>query len=66
MDIHLKAMLEDAIDAWVDQGVDTDDWPDAYLGADTIMLMADAAAAVFDAVVEVQGHAIAEGYLVEA
>ena|GEM_PF-5284730 len=60
MDIHLKANLYDAIAHWGEKNVDMKEWPDAYFGGDTFYLMADAAATVFDAVVEFQEYAAKE------
>jgi len=62
---QLKRDLEGAIREWVDANVEGYEWPDCYLGEATVPLMTEAAAAVFDAVVEVQEYAIHEGLLEE-
>ena len=65
MDIHLKAKLQDAIDHWMEVNVEEDDWPTVYFGSKTFHLMLDAAVSVFDAVVEFQEYAQAEGLFEE-
>ena len=65
MKLQLKAGLEKAIQEWVDTNCEKSQWPNCYFGGETVPLMTEAAAAVFDAVVEVQEYAIREGFLEE-
>ena len=62
MKTKLKATLEAAIEKWMADNGETDEWPDCYFGSESTTLMAEAAAAVFNAVVEFQQYAKAEGF----
>ena len=66
MNIHLKATLYGAIECWANNQAEEDDWPDVWMGAETVSLMAEAAATVLDAVTEAQVYCIREGYLTQA
>jgi len=63
MNINLKATLYNAMEKWMNDNWESDDWPDMYVGNKTSDLMAEAAIAVFDAVNEFQEFAVKEGYL---
>lgn len=62
MNIHLRASLADKLAEWVKENCESDIWIDTYLGAETANLMADAAATVLDAVVEIQEYGLAQGF----
>jgi hypothetical protein len=66
MNTLLMAKLEEKIQQWADDNCESDTWPDGWTGGDTVLLMTEAARAVFDAVMEAQEHAIREGVLAEA
>jgi hypothetical protein len=62
----LQAKLEEAIQSWADNNCESIEWPqDILTGEDTVYLMAMAAGAVFEAVVESQRSAVREGMLAE-
>jgi hypothetical protein len=63
MNTLLQAKLEKKIQEWADDNCESDAWPDGYTGADTVILMAEAACAVFDAAMKVQEYTIREGFL---
>ena len=65
MNTQLKALLERKIQEWADENCKSAEWPDGWTGENTVFLMAEAASAVFDAVMEAQEHAIREGMLAE-
>ena len=62
MDAHIFANLIDRINEWMDDNSEESHWPNCYMGGKTAELMADASRAVFDAVVEFQQYAKAEGF----
>jgi len=67
MNTMLQAKLEEAIQKWADDNCESDEWPqDTWTGADTVLLMTEAARAVFDAVVKSQEYAIREGLLIQS
>jgi len=66
MNINLKATLYNAIEKWMNDNCESDDWPKIYVGNKTSDLMAEAAASVLDAVEEFQVYGIKEGYISEA
>jgi hypothetical protein len=66
MNTLLQAKLEEAIQGWADDNCESSAWPDGWTGADTVLLMTEAARAVFDAVMEVQEYAIREGMLAQS
>jgi hypothetical protein len=51
MNINLKAKLYKALNDWMDNNCDTEDWTEAFMGNETADLMAESASSVFDAVV---------------
>jgi NAD(P)H-hydrate repair Nnr-like enzyme with NAD(P)H-hydrate epimerase domain len=65
MNTLLMAKLEEKIQEWADDNCESDAWP-RWTGMDTILLMTEAARAVFDAVMEAQEYAIREGFLSKA
>jgi len=65
MNTQLKALLQQKIQEWAVDNCTKNIWPDGWTGADTVLLMTEAARAVFDAVIEVQEYAIREGMLAE-
>lgn len=65
MNTQLKAHLEKKIQEWVERHSEDDEWPRAYMGEETVVLMVAAAASVFDAVVESQDYTLHEGYFKE-
>ena len=63
MNLQLKANLFNKIAEWANENCEEEIWPDALVGNNTDELMADAAASVFDAVVDIQDYLKAEGDL---
>lgn len=63
MNINLKARLYEKMDEWVNEESEGEYWPNIYEGGKTSDLMAEAASAVFDAVVEFQKYAEEDGIL---
>jgi hypothetical protein len=66
MNINLKVTLYNAMEKWMNDNCESDDWPKMFVGNKTSDLMAEAAASVFDAVEEFQVFAMKEGYLEDA
>lgn len=67
MNTLLMAKLEEKIQEWADDNCESDVWPpNVWTGEDTVLLMAKAASAVLDAVVNSQEYAIREGMLVQS
>ena len=62
MNINLKATLHNAMEEWMNDNCNTDNWPNMYVGDKTSDLMAEAAASVFDAVEEIQVYGKEEGF----
>jgi hypothetical protein len=62
MNINLKATLYNVMEKWMNENCETDDWPNTYVGNETSNLMAEAAAAVFNAVEEIQVYGKQEGF----
>ena len=58
MNTRLLAELEKAIEVWMNENCEADDWPNAYVYDDEAKDMAKAASLVFDA--SVRGQAFAE------
>ena len=66
MNINLKATLYNAMEKWMNDNCESDNWPAMYIGDKTSDLMAEAAASVFDAVEEFQIYGKKEGYIQDA
>ena len=62
MNTRMLLSLEQCLENWLCGESDHDDYPREWSGNETAILMARAAASVFDAVVEVQQYLEAEGY----
>ena len=61
MNLQLKVNLFNKIVEWSNENCeDVEIWPDAWFGNNTDKLMADAAASVFDAIIDIQDYLKAE------
>ena len=54
------------MEKWINDNAETDQWPDCYIGGETHVLMAGAAATVLDAVAEIQAYAKEAGFVIGA
>jgi hypothetical protein len=65
MNYRLKDYLQNKIQQFLDENCEADDWPDIIIGQDTVMYMTEAAANVFDGILESQRYGIKTGYFKE-
>lgn len=61
MNFELKVKLVAAIESWISKNCESDNWPEIVIGNETVLHMANAAEAVFDACLESQQYGIENG-----
>jgi hypothetical protein len=65
MNYRLKEYLKNKIQQFIEENCEACDWPEIIIGKDTVMYMTEAAANVFDGILESQIYGIKAGYFKE-